>query len=187
MQNTNKQKLPLPLWLYILLWIFFAYLFVQILFFSAEDSQNPLLGGLYFIEFGVHEASHLFAAFLPHIMTAAAGSIGEITFTILVVIAALKGKAYFAAIFGALWVMLAMNSAGRYMADARLQQIPLVGFSNQPTHDWNFVFGELGWLQVDTLIGNSVRGLGDFIGVVALLFGLWLLLVKVTSDAKPEA
>lgn len=186
MQNTNKQKLPLSLWLYIPLWVFFVYLYIQILFFTAETPQNILLSGMYFIEFGVHEASHLFAIFLPHIFTAAAGSVGEVTFTILIVVAALRGRAYFAAIFGALWVMLAMNSAGRYMADAKTQQIPLVGFSNQPTHDWNFVFGQLGWLPADTIIGNSVRGIGDLVGVVALGFGIWLIINKITQQESLE-
>lgn len=186
MKDTNKETLSLPIWLYIGLWIFFAYLFVQILFFTVENPPNLLLGIMYFIEFGVHEASHLFAVFLPHIMTAAAGSIGEVTFTILIVIAALKGKAYFAAIFASLWVMLAMNSAGRYMADARSQLMPLVGFSNQPTHDWHFVFSELGWLPADTIIGNTVRGIGDLVGVVALGFGLWLIIKKITQEESSE-
>ncbi len=186
MRDTNKETLPFSIWLYIGLWIFFAFLFIQILFFTVENPPNPLLGILYFIEFGVHEASHLFAVFLPRIMTAAAGSIGEVTFTILIVSAALKGRAYFAAIFGSLWVMLAMNSAGRYMADARSQLIPLVGFSNQPTHDWNFVFGQLGWLQADVIIGNTVRGIGDLVGVVALGFGIWLIVKKLTQEESSE-
>lgn len=185
MQTSNKDQLPLPIWIYIGLWIFFAYLFVQILFFTVESPQNPLLSGMYFIQFGVHEASHLFAMFLPQIFTAAAGSIGEVAFAILIVIAAIKGRAYFAAIFGALWVMLAMNSAGRYMADARTQQIPLVGFSNQPTHDWNFVFGQLGWLQADIAIGTVIRGIGDVVGVVALGIGIWLIVKKITKDENP--
>ena len=182
MQKSNKETLPLSIWIYIALWLFFVYLYIQILFFTVEAPQNILLSGMYFIEFGVHEASHLFAMFLPHIFTAAAGSIGEVVFTILIVFAVLKGRAYFAAIFGALWVMLAMNSAGRYMADARTQQIPLVGFSNQPTHDWNFVFSQLGWLPADTIIGNSVRGIGDLIGVIALGFGVWLIVKKITQQ-----
>lgn len=184
MQTSNKQKLPLSLYLYIPLWVFFAYLYIQILFFNAENSQNILLSGLYFIEFGVHEASHLVFFFLPSILTAAVGSIGEISFTLLIVTAALKAHSYFAAIFGCLWVMLAMNSAGRYMADARSQQIPLIGPGETVNHDWNYVFSQLGWLEMDTLIGGAVRGVGDIIGVVALAFGLWLIASKIIAGSK---
>ncbi|MDO8335246.1 MAG: hypothetical protein Q7T74_00465 [Candidatus Saccharibacteria bacterium] len=184
MQDTNKQKLPLSLWLYIPLWVLFVYLYIQILFFTPSNMQNFILGILYFIEFGVHEASHLVFAFLPSILTAAAGSIGEVTFTVLIVIAALKGRAYFATIFGCIWVMLAMNSAGMYMADARSQLIPLVGFSNQPQHDWYYVFGKLGWLNSDVFIGGALRGLGDIIGLIALGFGLWLIIQKILFTSE---
>lgn len=180
--QTKREKLPLSIWIYIGLWIFFAYLFIQILFFTPSNPQNFVLGSMYFIEFGVHEASHLVFAFFPQVITAAAGSIGEVIFTVLIVIAAIKGRAYFAAIFAALWVMLAMNNAGMYMADARSQLIPLVGFSNQPNHDWHFVFSQLGWLPADAIIGNSVRGLGDLIGAIALGIGIWLMIKKLIQE-----
>ncbi len=185
MQNEKQKKfMPLPLWTYVCLWLFFVYLYVFIVQFQVEQSSNLLIGGLYFIEFGVHEASHLAVAFLPSIFVAAAGSFGEIAFTLLIVFAAWKAKSYFAVIFGALWVALAMNSVGRYMADARAQQLPLIGPGETVQHDWNFVFTQLGWLNADTIIGTTVRGLGDLIGLVALGFGLWLLLVKLTNGSN---
>ncbi|MBI3494474.1 hypothetical protein HY004_00625 [Candidatus Saccharibacteria bacterium] len=187
MQNTNKQKLPLSLWLYIPLWVLFVFLYIQILFFTPSSPQNFILGFLYFIEFGVHEASHLAFAFFPSIITAAAGSIGEVMFTLLVIIAALKGRTYFALIFGCIWFMLAANSAGMYMADARSQLIPLVGFSNQPRHDWNYVFGQLGWLNADAFIGGALRGLGDIVGLVALGYGLWLIIQKIIYSPVDDA
>ncbi len=184
MQNTKKSKLPLSLWIYIPLWIFFVYLYVQILFFNAEYSQNLLLSGMYFIEFGVHEASHLVVFFLPSILVAAAGSTGEILFTLLIVLAALKARSYFAAIFGSIWFMLAMNSAGRYMADARAQQLPLIGPGETVKHDWNYVFSQLGWLESDVLIGSIVRGVGDLVAFVALALGLWLIISKIIVIIK---
>ena len=182
MQSSLKNdSMPLPLWFYIVGWFFFLYVFIQILSFQAEDSDNIILSGLYFVEFGVHEASHLIIFFLPSILVAAAGSIGEMTFTYLILYATLKAKSYFASVFAGLWVMLAMNSAGRYMADARSQELPLIGPGEVVKHDWNYVFGQLGWLNVDTLIGDSIRGLGDCIGVVALLFGVWLIIEKIRT------
>jgi hypothetical protein len=168
-------------WLYIPLWLVFLWLYVQILGFQAEDSHNLILSGLYFIEFGVHEVSHVIASFLPSIFVAAAGSIGEITFTILIVVAAIKGKAYFAAVFGSIWVMLAMNSAGRYMADARSMLLPLVSFGDNAKHDWNYVFGQLGWLKSDTAIGGTLSMLGNVIGALGLLFGLYLIVNMIMA------
>lgn len=176
-----SQRTP---WLYVALLAFFVYLYVQILGFTSEGSTNLLLTGLYFIEFGVHEASHMIMAFLPPIITAAAGSIGEVGFTALIAYAGFRAKSYFAGIFGLLWVMLAMNSAGRYMADARAQQLQLIGMSDHPIHDWNFVFGQLGWLQADTLIGSAVRIVGDSIGAAGLLLGLFLVIKMFTIRHK---
>jgi hypothetical protein len=116
-QSTSFMKLPL--WLYVTGWLFFIYLFVSLLGFNAENSSNLILSGMYLIDFGVHEASHLIVFFLPAIFVAAAGSIGEVSFTILLLYATIKAKSYFAACFAGLWVMLGFMSAGRYMADAR--------------------------------------------------------------------
>ena len=187
MQTMDTQKMPmsLPLWIYIVGWVAFAYLFVQILSFQAEASQNVLLSGLYFIEFGVHEASHLIVAFMPQLFVAAAGSAGEIAFTLLILYATIKGEAYFAAVFAGLWIMLAMNNVGRYMADARSQVLPLVGPGETVQHDWHYVFGQLGWLNADTVIGGTVRGIGIAIGVAALGWGLYLIITKIIGVTKP--
>ena len=182
--TTEKPMMPLPLWLYAVGWAFFFYLFMQILQFRAEDGGNILLSGLYFIQFGVHEASHLIFSFLPQILVAAAGSIGEVSFTVLVLAATIKGKAYFASVFAALWVMLAMSSAGRYMADARSQLLPLIGPGETVQHDWNYVFGQLGWLNADAAIGGGVRIVGIIVGAAALGWGLYLIVTKATQALK---
>lgn len=190
MSGIKPYSRSLFLW-YVILWLFFVYLYIQILQFQADNSNNIILSGLYLIEFGVHEASHIVFGFLPPILVAAAGSIGEVAFTLLIAFAGFKARSYFAGIFGALWVTLSMNSAGIYMADARAQQLPLVGVGEHPMHDWHFVFGQLGWLDADIIIGTVVRALGDMIGFASLLFGLYLLFlmaidrrVKTTRDSS---
>lgn len=130
---------------------------------------------MYFVQFGVHEASHIVFGFLPAIIVAAAGSIGEIVFGSLIVYAAFRAKSYFAGIFGMLWLMLAMTSAGNYMADARAQSMPLMGPSENPQHDWHFVFGQLGWLNADTFIGEAVKAAGMLIGLAGLVFGVYII------------
>ncbi len=163
------------IWLYLPVYLVFVYIFLGNLAFSYGASSNPIVNVMYFIEFGIHEASHIVTMFLPAIFVASAGSGGELLFTVLIVIAAIKYKSYFFAIFGALWVMLACKSIGAYMSDARSQLIPLIGPSNDPQHDWHFVFSQLGWLQQDTLLGGIVMVLGIVIGSLAMLAGLLLL------------
>jgi hypothetical protein len=181
----KNQPMPLSLIWYVIAWLFFVYMFIGILSFTAEGSSNLLLNGLYFVEFGVHEASHMIVSFLPSIMVAMAGSIGEISFTVLILIATLKAKSYFTSIFASLWVMLAFNSVGRYIADARTELLPLMGPSDNVQHDWHFILNQFGWLNLDTIIGNTVRGVGNFIGAVALLMGLWLMYRKLVQKPMP--
>ncbi len=168
-------------WWQIVLWLFFAYLYWQILGFNQGNISNPILGGMYFIEFGIHEAGHIVFGFLPQIWVAAAGSLSEVGFTILLTFAALRTKSYWAAIFALLWFMLAMHSMGTYMADARAQLLPLVGPGPDPMHDWHFVFGQLGWLNADVMIGTTVKIVGNIVGAGALLFGLARIILSDQS------
>ena len=184
MNSSQPKFMPLPIWLYIIGWGFFLYLFVSLLQFTAENSNNLILSGMYFIDFGVHEASHLAVFFLPAIFVAAAGSIGEMSFTLLLLFAALKAKSYFAAVFTGLWVMLGFMSAGRYMADARAQSLPLIGPSETVQHDWHYVFSQLGWLKADTVIGGTVQTIGIIIGAGSLLFGIYLIVSKLSRPKE---
>jgi hypothetical protein len=181
MNNSQPKLMSLPIWLYVIGWLFFLYLFVSMLSFSAENSNNLILSGMYFIDFGVHEASHMIVFFLPTIFVAAAGSIGEMSFTLLMLFAALKGKSYFAAVFTGLWVMLGFMSAGRYMADARTQSLPLIGPGETVQHDWHYVFSQLNWLNADTFIGGTVQAIGIIIGAGSLVFGLYLIMLKLSK------
>lgn len=175
-------SLPLPL--YILLFAFFVYLFVRILSYTVTDPGSPILAGMYFIEFGIHEASHMVAMFLPNIAVAMAGSIGEIAFTVLLLIACIKYRNYFAAVFASLWLMLALRSVGLYIQDARSQLIPLVGPSEVVKHDWNFILSELGALSHDATIGAVLIITGIVIGALALAGGLALMVLKVMKSRK---
>lgn len=187
MNPRSPRVMQYPLWAYLLLWLFFLYIFIQILSFQVGGATNSIIViGMYFVEFGVHEASHLLAAFLPSIFVAAAGSFGEVGFTVLLLIATLRSKAYFAASFAGLWIMLALRSAGQYMADARSQAIPLIGPSETVKHDWNYVFGQLGWLPYDVAIGQSIATIGLVIGVLSLVSGLALIVVKILGSHQAK-
>ncbi|MEP6710512.1 MAG: hypothetical protein ABJA64_02240 [Candidatus Saccharibacteria bacterium] len=175
-------------WLYLVLYLVFTYIFIGSLGFRVETNTNPIIGIMYFIEFGIHETSHIIVSFLPPVLVAAAGSGGEILFTILVVGAALKSKAYFMAIFGSLWFMLACRSAGLYMSDARSQLLPLIGPGGEGSiHDWNFVFSQLGWLPQDHLIGGTVIVIGVIVGSLAMIAGFFIISIIAFGDKAEEA
>ena len=181
----NRLPTRSSLWLYAPLWVFFVYLYFQILGFNQGSMTNVFLGGMYFVQFGVHEAGHIVFGFLPAVMVAAAGSLSELGFTTLLVIATFRAKAYFAGVFALLWFMLACASAGNYMADARAQLMPLIGPSSDPQHDWHFVFSQLGWLDADIVIGTTVKVIGGIAAAAGLLLGLLLLIAMAQRPNNP--
>lgn len=164
----------------VLVWLFFVYLYFQILRFNQGSISNPILSGMYLVQFGVHEVSHILFSFLLPILTAAAGSLSEIALASLIVVAAIKGNSRWAMVFGLLWLMMAFISMGNYMADARAQLMPLMGPSPDLVHDWHFVFGELGWLNADVVIGTTMKVIGWIIGAAALAYGL----IKVIAPSR---
>jgi len=72
----------------------------------------------------------------------------------------------FAASVALWWVAVNLWNIAVYMADARTQELPLVGGGE---HDWAYLFGRAGWLAHDTQIARGVHALGAllFIGAVA--------------------
>lgn len=176
MQSTKNYFADKSLWLYVPLLALFVYLFFDIMSFRAEHTPISIIGALYTVEFGVHELSHIVMASFPSIVHLSAGAVGEIAFTIVIAVVAIKQRSYFAAIFGFLWVMLAFNSEGRYMADARTMLLPTIGPGGTGGNDWNYVFSQVGWLSYDKEIGAAMIIIGDVIGAVALLVGAYIVI-----------
>ena len=120
-------------------------------------------------------------------MTAAAGSVSEVVFTSLIVIAGLRAKMYWAVAFGLLWVMMAFISMGNYMSDAEAQLMPLIGPGPDPIHDWNFVFGQLGWLSASETIGTAMKAVGWIVGAIGLAFGFILIFTSNNEKTNSNA
>ncbi|MES2182978.1 MAG: hypothetical protein V4505_00400 [Pseudomonadota bacterium] len=76
--------------------------------------------------------------------------------------------------FSLLWEATAIHSMGVYMADARAQELPLVGNGDR-LHNWNEILDRWGLLELDTVLGRTT----DFAAWLAiaacalLLFNVW--------------
>ena len=76
------------------------------------------------------------------------------------------------------------------MADARAMDLPLVtaeaADSNDAivTHDWNYLFGQLGLLDNDTAIGLATRGLGSAAMILALVSGAWIMFEMARTNRR---
>ena len=193
--HVNEYVLGKTWYWYLPLWLFGIYLFVALLNFDLEQNMPFLIMVPQSFDFMLHEMAHIIFGFLPAVLTAAAGSFSEIMLGTLLVGLAFRQKSYFTVMVCSLWFMLACQSAGSYMADARAQSLPLVSLggvvagSDQAVHDWNFIFGRLHLLPADKFIGGSVRAVGIIVGLAGLLFAAWLMykMASVGTEASEAA
>jgi hypothetical protein len=137
---------------------------------TSQEGWVPILDSLNLV---FHEAGHpLFGLFGETI-----GFLGG-TFMQLLVPLLVLGSCWYkrqtAAIgLAGVWFFENFLNIARYMADARTQELPLVGGGE---HDWATLFGQWNLLAQDTAIAGAVKTLGwvGMVGCVGWLAWRWL-------------
>jgi hypothetical protein len=173
---------------YVPLWLFGIFVCIKLFGFDMFGGLPIVLAIPYSFDFLLHELAHIVTGFLPPLLTASAGSISELMLGIGLVLGGFYWRNYFAVLFCMLWLDLACQSAGTYMADAVPQQVPLVSLGGalsgqDPLHDWNYVFGQLHLLGASDAIGTTLRVIGNGIGLFGLAFAAWII-YKMAASAS---
>jgi len=116
-----------------------------------------------------HEAGHpLFGLFSNRLMVYG-GTLGQLVFPVVATISFWTRREALACTLGAVWLCENLWNIARYMADARAQELPLVGGGE---HDWTEIFSRWGALNQDTAVAGFVR----LIGWIGLLWAWgWLI------------
>lgn len=165
-------------WAVLPVWVLTVYLFVELLFYNPNASSSILLVPARSVLFTIHEVTHFLLDFAPEVLSFAAGSIAEMVFALVVVMAAGLSRNLFLSCVLWVWLfMLAFMNAGTYMADARAQRLELVNIAgaDRSIHDWNYVFGQLDILEWDRRIGYTVKAMGMAGGTFGILLGFSLV------------
>lgn len=120
------------------------------------------------IDLAIHETGHLvFAPFGETI-----GFLGGTLFQLLMPVAFvgyfLRRDDRYAAAVCLAWVAQNFWNISVYVADARAQELPLVGGGE---HDWAYLLDAAGWLQHDLAISRVVHALGIGLFLAALWMG----------------
>jgi hypothetical protein len=107
----------------------------------------------------VHEGGHLlFGPFGQWLMIAG----GSLTQILAPLVAALllfrQGDRYGVAIVGT-WLAYSLTNLAEYVGDARAMALQLVGFSDDPIHDWHYLLNSMHLLPYDTRLALLVRDL----------------------------
>lgn len=120
----------------------------------------------------LHEAGHPLVGLLSERLAVYGGTLFQLLFPLVVTVHFRRRQQAAGAGVGAVWLGENLHNVARYMADARVQELPLVGGGD---HDWTEIFLRWGVLARDTRIAALTHGLGWLLmaGAVAWLFLVW--------------
>jgi hypothetical protein len=136
---------------------------------------NPEYGSLFSgITFGIHELGHLLLSFGGQFLMMAGGSIFQLIAPLAAALIFVRQRDYFGATVASSWFSLSLFELARYIGDARAQQLPLLGLSSDPQHDWHYLLSKFGMLESDTLLAGFSRFFGVVILAASVFCGTWL-------------
>jgi len=165
---------------------------VALLLFLAWDGlrhlRDPEAGGLFAgVTFGAHELGHMVFAFFGEFMAVAGGSLNQLLIPIGTGLLLYHYRDYFGIAVAGTWLGSSLLDLARYIGDARAQELDLVGFGEDPQHDWTWLLERLNALGSDTRIAGLTRGVGLAVLLLSLGFGVWVLMQMVGRAPAPAA
>ena len=120
------------------------------------------------VDLAIHETGHLVFAPFGEVMGFLGGTLFQITLPVAFVVYFWRRADRHAATVALWWVAQNCWNVSVYMADARAQELPLVGGGE---HDWAYLLGRLGWLAHDKAIALDMRVIGAAIYAYAVIAG----------------
>ena len=117
----------------------------------------------------LHEAGHPLVGLFSQRLEVYGGTLFQLVFPASVVFHFWRRAQPVAVAAGVVWLGENLHNIGRYMADARVQELQLVGGGH---HDWTEIFSRWGVLDLDSRLANLTHALGWFLmlGAVGWLF-----------------
>jgi hypothetical protein len=159
------------------MWIPRAALLAYLVYAEVRYLRNPLSSTMFAgITLAFHEMGHLLFNPLGHFIGSLMGSGMQVLIPALVVVIFLRQEDYFGMSVGGFWLSFSLFDLANYIADARAMELPLVGFSDDPEHDWHYLLGAVHMLPMDTTFAFLLRVMATAIGGASLWFAVWLLL-----------
>jgi hypothetical protein len=152
-----------------LLLAYLAYAFVR---FLRDPDSGTIFSG---ITLAFHEMGHLIFAWAPHFICALMGSGMQVLIPVVVMVLFRRQDDYFGIAVGGFWLSFSLFELARYVGDARAMDLPLVGFSSDPEHDWHYLLGALHMLPADLFFAFLIRVAAFAIGAASIAFAVWLL------------
>jgi len=110
-----------------------------------------------------HEAGHPIVGLFSIRLEPYGGTIGQLAFPAVLAVSFWRKEQPLSVAGSIIWFCQNWLNIARYMADARAQELPLVGGGD---HDWNAIFSRWHVLAYDTRIAAAVKTM-SWIGIAA--------------------
>lgn len=144
--------------------------------------RNPGAGGILdAIDLAIHETGHLVFGPFGETIGMAGGTLFQLIVPSVFVGYFVTRRDRYGAAVCLFWVAQNCWNISVYVADARAQELPLVGGG---IHDWAYLLGEAGWLQHDAALSRGVHAMGLMIFVAALVVGVQAALTGRTQPSE---
>ena len=142
----------------------------------AHLGRGSLLDG---VDLAIHETGHLVFAPFGEFVGVAGGTLFQLIMPLVFVGYFWRRGDRHAASVALWWVGQNCGHIAYYLADARAQELPLVGGGE---HDWNYLLGRTGLLAHDQGIAHGVVALGVLLVLASATLGL-VSAGRVDADA----
>jgi hypothetical protein len=152
-------------------------LYVLFLFYAWFNAPNFLFPD--FVNLMIHEAGHPLFSFFGNTLMLLGGTLLELIVPAACAIYFFFQRQPYGVAFSSFWFFENFLYIGTYMADARMDSLPLVG---SETSDWLLLFGQWDLLLYDQKIGHTFRFLG-WLGMLATI--VWLV-YRTYRSAQPH-
>ena len=151
-----------------------------------DSLYSSLFGG---ITLGIHELGHLLLGFAGRFLATAGGSLAQVAAPALAAWLLYRQRDYFGVSVGGAWEAFSLWNLAAYVGDARAQELPLVGLSPDPVHDWNWILSALGILTWDRGLAFLLRICAFSIWAAAMALGGWLCgrMMRASSEGGRPA
>jgi len=156
-------------------WIWRAPLLAYLAYAGVQHMRfiyySSLFGG---ITFGIHELGHVIFSFLGQFIGVAGGSLAQLLAPLAAGAILLRQRDYYGVSVAGSWLSFSLYNLATYIADARAQELPLLGLTDDPIHDWHYLLTQTGLLNYDTILAFLTRCLGFAVLTASLALGAWL-------------
>lgn len=147
----------------------------------AHPGRGTLLDG---VDLAIHETGHLVFNPFGEFIGFAGGTIFQLIMPLLFVGYFWRRDDRHAASVALWWVAQNCGNIATYVADARAQELPLVGGGE---HDWGYLLASTGQLSHDQDIARMIRLAGVLLLVGASIWGLIAAARPVEGEALPSS